>query len=364
MANSNHSGIFYMKQDGKRIPAFPKEFRRGPFSRLERKFLIIFGGLVFLFYTTVGLLSTFVKVDTSQDEKQILKIQERYAELVMNQPKPKEEVKKEEKSTTGPAIETKEEVKEEDTKEEVKVDRAKESFAEKEQRKEASSETRRQVREQVSKQIQSSGIFAAITATGGSGSGGGGSAVASAADLLGTATDDGLGDLSNLNVTKGSFATRKADAAGTAGVTERKGTRTTDVGIEKQSVGKAEVTQVASAANVNITSAPPEISGESSTHADRSQAAIQRVVQRETQRLKRVYEDWLKRDPALSGRLTVKFTILPSGAVSNVSVVKTTMNNPEFDETILRYIKRWQFPEVSGGTPVEVVYPFVFEGQS
>jgi TonB family protein len=353
-----------MKQDGKRVPAFPKEYRRGLFSRLERKFLIIFGGLVFLFYTTVGLLSVFVKVDTTQDEKQILKIQERYAELVMNQPKPKEEVKKEDKSTTGPAIETKEEVKEE-TKEEVKVDRTKESFTEKEQRKEASSETRRQVREQVSKQIQSSGIFAAITATGGSGGGGGGSAVASAADLLGTATDDGLGDLSNLNVTKGSFATRKADAdAGTAGVTERKGTRTTDVGIEKQSVGKAEVTQVASAANVNITSAPPEITGESSTHADRSQTAIQRVVQREAQRLKRVYEDWLKRDPALSGRLTVKFTILPSGAVSNLSVVKSTMNNQEFDETILRYIKRWQFPEVSGGTPVEVVYPFVFEGQS
>ena len=187
--------------------------------------------------------------------------------------------------------------------------------------------------------------------------------MSSAADLLGTATDYGLGDLSNLNVTKGSFATRKADAAA-AGGTERKGSRTTDVGIEKQSVGKAEVAQVASAANVNITSAPPEITGESSTHADRSQAAIGRVVQREAQRLKRVFEDWLKRDPALSGRLTVKFTILPSGAVSNVSVVKTTMNNPEFDETILRYIKRWQFPEVSGGTPVEVVYPFVFEGQS
>lgn len=350
-----------MKQDGKRIPAFPKEYKRGPFSRFERRFLVIFGVLVFLFYATIGLLSTFVKVDSTQDEKQILKIQERYAQLVMNQPKPKEEVKKEEKSTTGPAIETKEEVKDEDQKEEVKVDRNKESFAEKEQRKEATSETRRQVREEVSKQIQSSGIFAAITATGGGG--GGGSAVASAADLLGAAADDGLGDLSNLNITKGSFATRKADAT-TTEVTERKGSRTTDVGIEKQSVGKAEVAQVASAANVNITSAPPEISGESSAHADRSQAAILRVVQRETQRLKRVYEDWLKRDPALSGRLTIKFTILPSGAVSNVSVVKTTINNPEFDETILRYIRRWQFPVVSDGTPVEVVYPFVFEGQS
>jgi TonB family protein len=85
-------------------------------------------------------------------------------------------------------------------------------------------------------------------------------------------------------------------------------------------------------------------------------------VTRETQRLKRVYEDWLKRDPQLSGNLTVKFTILPTGAVSNVSIVKSSTNNGDFDDAILRYIKRWQFPAVEGAGPVEVVYPFVFEG--
>jgi TonB family protein len=80
--------------------------------------------------------------------------------------------------------------------------------------------------------------------------------------------------------------------------------------------------------------------------------------------LKRVYEDWLKRDPTLNGRLTFKFTILPTGSVSSVVIVKSTTNNQDFDETIMRYIKRWQFPEVSNGSPVEVVYPFIFEGLS
>ena len=81
-------------------------------------------------------------------------------------------------------------------------------------------------------------------------------------------------------------------------------------------------------------------------------------------RLKRVYEDWRKRDPTLAGRLTVKFVILATGAVSNVSVVKSSTNNSDFDETILRYIKRWEFDPVQGGSDVEVVYPFVFEGQT
>jgi TonB family protein len=356
MGSTNQSGIFYMHQGSKNIAPFPKEYRRGLFSRFERKFFLIFGALIVVFYTSIGLLSVLVKVNDAPSEKEILKIQERYAQLVLNQPKPKVEVKVEEKSKVGP----KEEVPvapTEEKKEEVKVDREKESFVEKVQRKEAGSEERRQVREEVTKQIQSSGIFAAITAS--SGSGGGGSSSA-ASDLLGSA-GDGIGDISNINISKGSFASKKIEQAS---ATERKGTRTTDVGIQKESIGRAEVTQVATTANVNITSAPPEITGESSSSSDRSQAAIGRVVGREAQRLKRVYEDWLKRDPSLSGRLMVKFTILPTGAVSSVSIVKSTTNNQDFDDAILRYIKRWQFPEVANGSPVEVVYPFIFEGQT
>lgn len=356
MGKTNQSGIFYMQQENNQSTAFPKEYRRGLFSRFERKFLLIFASLIFIAYSTIGLLSIFLKETAEPTEKEILKIQERYAQLVLNQPKPKVEIKEEKVEKAGPKEEVATAKKEEKT-EEVKIDREKESFSEKEQRKEAGSEIRRQIRDEVSKQIQSSGIFAAITATSGSGGSG---AIESASDFLGSASD-GVGDLSDINISKGTFASKNIEQAKSI---ERKGNRTTDVGIQKENIGKAEVSQVASVANVNITSAPPEITGESSGHSDRSQAVIGRTVSREAQRLKRVYEDWLKRDPSLNGRLTVKFTILPSGAVSSVSIVKSTTNNADFDETILRYIKRWQFPEVENGSPVEVVYPFIFEGLS
>jgi TonB family protein len=91
-------------------------------------------------------------------------------------------------------------------------------------------------------------------------------------------------------------------------------------------------------------------------------ASIQHVSEPESKRLKHVFENWLKRDPTLHGQLKIKFTILPTGEVDNVSIVSSTMNNQEFDETIARYIKRWVFPPVESGGPVEVVLPFNFEG--
>lgn len=362
MANvTPQSGIFYFK-DTDFIGVFPKVLRRSPLSRLEPRFTGLFAGLL-LFFSVLIIVLSHQKIKTeAYSEKEILKIQERYAQLVLNQPKPKEEqVAKVEKARVEKgAAEKRGEAEEKKAakKEEVKVDRSKESFVQREQRRESTREVREQVREQVRQQVLSSGIFAAITSAGSGGPGSGGPKVS---DLLGTASSE-LGDIGSMSLSKGSFATKNVDAATV--LATRKGERVSNVGIQKQQIGRAAVTQMASAGTVNITSRAPEISGEASNAEERSQAAIGRIVVRETQRLKRVYEEWLKRDPQLAGNLTVKFTILPNGSVSNVEIVKTTTQNADFDETIVRYIKRWQFSEISGGGPVEVVYPFVFEGNA
>jgi TonB family protein len=349
------TGIFFT---GHITPAgsFPKRLRRSPLSRLEPRFTGLFGALLIVIGVTIFVLSNIKIKEEAYSEQAMQKIQERYAQLVLNQPKPKaEEVEKKEvvkaEKTVG-----ENKAKTEEKKEKVAIDRAKESFVQREQRRESTREVREKVREQVKAQVMSSGIFAAITATSGTGGKGGGSPQVS--DLLGSATAD-LGEISSISISKGSFATKNVDAAT---LSARKAERVSNVSIERQSVGRTAVSQLASTGSVNITSQAPEISGESSNIEERSQAAIGRIVTRETQRLKRVYEDWLKRDPQLAGNLTVKFTILPSGAVSNVSIVKSSTSNSDFDEAILRYIKRWQFPSVEGGSPVEVVYPFVFEG--
>jgi TonB family protein len=54
---------------------------------------------------------------------------------------------------------------------------------------------------------------------------------------------------------------------------------------------------------------------------------------------------------------------MPSGEVTNVSIISSSTKNSEFDENIIRYIKRWAFDPVEGGGPVEVIVPIAFEGQ-
>jgi TonB family protein len=347
------TGIFFTGHAGL-AGSFPKRLRRSPLSRLEPRFTGLFGALLIVIGVTMFILSNIKIKEEAYSEKAMQKIQERYAQLVLNQPKPKVEAEKKEVARVEKNA-RESNAKTEEKKEEVKVDREKESFVQREQRKESTRQVREKVREQVKAQVMSSGIFAAITATSGTGGTGGGPKVS---DLLGAATAD-LGEISSMSISKGSFAAKNVDAAT---LSARKVERVSNVSIERQAVGRTAVTQLASAGSVNITSQAPEISGESSNIEERSQAAIGRIVTRETQRLKRVYEDWLKRDPQLAGNLTVKFTILPTGAVSNVSIVKSGTSNGDFDEAIIRYIKRWQFPAVEGASPVEVVYPFVFEG--
>ena len=356
---ANESGGVVFAQNGGALPPvtggiFPKEFKRGVLGRFDRRFslmLLICGAVCF---TTVAILS-MKKPSQTVSEKEITQIQERYARLVLNQPKPVIEEKVTEVAETETAGPAKVE-KEEEKKEEVKVDRKKETFVEKEKRRESGAEHRKMKREQAAEQVQTAGIFAAITA---SGSGGTGTSDA-ASDLLGTA---GLGvtNLGSMKLSKGTFATKNVDPEA---LVARKGKRPADVDIQKEGVGRTAVTTVASNVKVNVTTQAPEVSGESSSLQERSQSAIQKVVSRQSRRLKRLYEEWLKRDPSLSGRLTIRFVILPSGSVANISVVKTTTENTDFDAMVIRYIKRWRFPDAPGAGPVEVVYPFVFEGQS
>jgi TonB family protein len=344
------TGIFYMDSAARAaIKEFPREFRGGFSRRLDPRFMAILAGCAVI----LGGITFFLSLQPLPEvsEREIQKIQERYAQLVLNQPK--KEVKEAIEEVTPTVQET---APEEEAPVEEEVDREKETFVEKQQRKEATKADRKAKREAIKKQVQSAGLFAAITAAGGSG----GSSSDDVTDLLGEGGEE-VGDLGDIDISKGTFAAKKVDKEE---LKARRGSRTTDVGIEKKELSKAKGGRIASAAKVNVSIKPPEVSGDGAAHADRSQSSIQRVINREKRRLVRVYENWLKRDPNLSGRLKIKFTILASGAVSNVVVVSSTTNNSSFDSNIIRYVKRWQFPAVTGAGPVEVVYPFVFDKSS
>ena len=355
MATPQQTGLFYMGASPQAVlTGFPGEFNRRVFKQLDSAFLIILAISFVVLGGTFFILSLRTP-SLAISEKEILKIQERYAQLILNQPKKKVEEAVEE--VEAPADDKREGSKEEE-KEKVVVDRKSESVVQKKQRKEASRADRRKKREDISQQLQSSGIFAAITSTG---AGVTSSSSSPVTDLLGTASE-GIGDIGDIDISKGTFATKDVDPKQI--LKSRRGEKKTGVGIEKESVGRVSGSQIASVGKVNITSKPPQITGESAGKGSRSVSAINKIVTLQQSRLKKVYESMLKRDPNLRGKLKIKFTIMADGSVSSVSIVESTTNNASFDKRILSYIQRWKFPPISGGGPVEVIYPFVFSGSA
>ncbi len=343
------TGIFYMGATRVVFKEFPKEFESSFLKRLERPFLYIVAGCT-LVMGGLALGMSFVPVKEVPSEKEILRIQERYAQLVLNQPR--KQVKEAVKEAARPAASQKEEKVVEEAEVEEKVDRQAETFEDKQRRREQTSEERKRKREMVTQQVKSSGIFAAITASGG----GAGSVGGGVEDLLSAA--GGVSELGEIDLSKGTFASK---GTGATRLEERRGERTSGVGIEKSSVGKASGARIASSGEVNISTRPPEMKSKSGATVT-SKACIQDVINRESRRIKRVYENWLKRDPSLNGQLKVRFIITPSGTASSVSVVKSTTSNGDFDENILRYIRRWDFSSCSIAESIEIVFPFAFSG--
>ena len=76
--------------------------------------------------------------------------------------------------------------------------------------------------------------------------------------------------------------------------------------------------------------------------------------------IKACYERALKRNPNLSGKLVVRWTITAAGTVSGVDIDQDSLGDSEVTNCIKGLVARWRFPAPSGGS-VEVSFPFVFQ---
>ncbi len=106
----------------------------------------------------------------------------------------------------------------------------------------------------------------------------------------------------------------------------------------------------------------PDIVGEASSEAKRSNAVVNRIVKKNLKRIEFSYEKYLKRNPQLAGKITIRFVIEEDGRVSNVEVISSTMNSPDLEKEIIRKVKRWRFEALLVGSgSTTVTYPFVFQ---
>jgi TonB family protein len=76
--------------------------------------------------------------------------------------------------------------------------------------------------------------------------------------------------------------------------------------------------------------------------------------------IKACYERALKRNPTLSGKVVVHWTITAAGTVSGIDVENDSLGDSEVANCIKSLVARWRFPAPAGGS-VEVSFPFVFQ---
>lgn len=87
---------------------------------------------------------------------------------------------------------------------------------------------------------------------------------------------------------------------------------------------------------------------------------IDAVIKQHMNAIKYCYQRELTKNPALGGKIVIKFTIAKDGTTSSASTKSTTMSNTAVEQCIEGRFMRMQFPQPKGGGIVIVSYPFMF----
>lgn len=202
---------------------------------------------------------------------------------------------------------------------------------------------KQQKRAKARDEIQGKGLLAIL------GTKGAGGASGAVADVFG---DGGIGGdldgafdgISGVGVAKGGGKSSRGGGSGeAAGI----GDLATSGG-GKVKTGQKKTTRVAA-----VKTEAPEVDGSLDS------AAIAKVVRRRIKSLQDCYERELKRDPALSGKIEIEFTIGESGRVDEARVSNNGMGSKAVGSCIVSRVRRWRFPTPDGGS-VTVNYPFIF----
>ncbi|MDR2580110.1 MAG: TonB family protein [Fibromonadaceae bacterium] len=91
----------------------------------------------------------------------------------------------------------------------------------------------------------------------------------------------------------------------------------------------------------------------------RSRQEIMAVVNQRMPGLRRIYNTHLRTKPGFSGKVTIRFTIAPSGDITSISIVSSTTGYPEFDNAVKNAVATWKWKTIKSGNTTPTI-PFNF----
>lgn len=308
------------------VPAkmeIPADIKGTLWSGMDRVFFTILAASLFLHF--MGAAYVALSPRRTDDEVELDTIPDRFAEALQIPPKAAEP----EKVKDAPKAEDeKKEEKKEAKKDKTPVDAV-------------------QHKAQVEKKVLSRGLLKVL---GASGSGG------ALADVLGGST--GAGDIAAaLNGANGVSVADATNVGGPRGAGSGKQAGIGDLGT----TGGGNVNLGAKAdAHISgrVAAATPEVDS-----SDVDPAAIARYVKLRIKSITACYERELKRSPTLKGKVSVRFSIMPTGRTGNVEVEENTIGNEAVAACIKTTIRGWVFP-FKPASEAPVSYPFVFSPAS
>lgn len=77
--------------------------------------------------------------------------------------------------------------------------------------------------------------------------------------------------------------------------------------------------------------------------ASRSQEEIELVFDRNKGAIYRIYNRALRQDPTLQGKLVLRLTIAPNGAVTSCEVVSSELDDPELERKLVQRVRMFRF---------------------
>jgi TonB family protein len=89
---------------------------------------------------------------------------------------------------------------------------------------------------------------------------------------------------------------------------------------------------------------------------------VAKVIRAHFNEIKYCYERELQSHQSLAGKVSVSFTIGPTGEVLESSISESTIGDEAVESCMLARILRWRFPDPAGGGVVTVNHPWIFRG--
>jgi TonB family protein len=89
---------------------------------------------------------------------------------------------------------------------------------------------------------------------------------------------------------------------------------------------------------------------------------VAKTIRAHANEIKFCFERELQSHQTLSGKVSITFTIGPSGDVTDASILESTLDSQTVETCMISRIRRWRFPEPAGGGVVTVNHPWIFRG--